>query len=227
MASGKQLFSVNIRLMKITRGWQIALTFSLAATLILVTWLRIKDTGRGIKEIKTGFEEIKSSPEAVEITDANKIITDLVKELRGAPEQPDSLDKSSNQKISFDPSSSTHIIGGKPVKLESGAGLADDKRVSLENMTLIGDWNGDEEADFAGILSLTTPENTSWYLSVILSGENPVPLPAVLLSEGYPIITGIAEAKDNSISVIETEWKEQRNFVRIFNVGKSGVEEEK
>lgn len=213
--------------MKITRGWQIALTFSLAATLILVTWLRIKDTGRGIKEIKNGFNEIKSSPEAAEITDANKIITDLVKELRGTSKQPDSPDEPSDQKLSFDPSSSTHIIGNKPVKLEGGAGLTDDKNVSLENMTLVGDWNGDEKADFAGILSLTAPENTSWYLSVILSGENPVPLPAVLLSEGYPIITGIAEAKDNSISVIETEWKEQKNFVRIFNVGESGVEEEK
>lgn len=213
--------------MKFSRGWQAAAIFSFAAVLILITTFRVKSVSRSAREIRAGLNEARMALESPEVTDSGKAVADLIRELRESAGKATETNQTALSNITFDPVNLTHIIKNQPVKLASGEGVFADKKIRLENMVLTGDWNADGRTDFAGIISALDDKGTTWYLSVILGGDQPIPLPAVELSENYPITTGLAENKDQTISVIETAWKEQKSLVRDFKVTSEGLEEEK
>lgn len=212
--------------MNLKRSWIIFIVFSLSAILTVITVMRLKKVGRGIEDIRSGYVGIKSNLDDAtdpQTINYDKSIADLIRELRQM--STGQLQEKAATATSFDPLNVTHIIDGKPVKLDSGIGSLDGKHVRLENITLNGDWNKDEKTDFAGIISVITEKTTSWYLSVILSGDPHVPLQAKPISEDYPLVTGLAETKSGDISVIETAWKEQKSFIRVFTIGEDGIEE--
>lgn len=211
--------------MKLSRGWQITAIFSIAAILILVTALRVRSISQSAKEIRAGFNEARTTLDNPEIIDTGKAVTDLIRDLREATGQAETNRKASLT-TTFDPANLVHIVENQPINFVAGESSVAEKKLLLENISLTGDWNEDGKTDFAGIISALEAGATTWYLTMILDGDQPLPLPAIKLSEDYPIITGLAEGKNNSVTVIETLWKEQKSRVRTFKLTGDGIKEE-